>query len=87
MPTKTRDVKPVYPPLAQSSRVQGVVILEAILDNAGKVAATRILRSIPLLDEAAVSAVRQWEFTPMLNDGVATPVLLTLTVNFTLQQH
>ena len=84
-PMKTRDVKPVYPPIAQESRVQGVVILEAILDSDGKVAATRVLRSIPLLDEAAVSAVRQWEFTPLLNDGVPTPVVMAITVNFTLQ--
>jgi TonB family protein len=85
VPIKTRDVKPVYPPLAQSANVQGVVILEAILDANGSVAAARILRSIPLLDQAALIAVRQWQFTPTLVDGVPRAVMMTVTVNFSLQ--
>jgi TonB family protein len=84
-PTKIRDVKPVYPPIAQSSRVQGVVILEAIIGADGNVANARIVRSIPLLDAAALSAVSQWQFTPTHLDGQAVPVLMTMTVNFTLQ--
>ena len=84
-PTKIRDVKPIYPPIAQASRVQGVIILEAIIDETGQVAATRVLRSIPLLDAAAVSAVEQWAFTPTLVDGVPTPALMTLTVNFRME--
>ena len=63
-PTKIKDVKPVYPPDAQSARVQGVVIIEAIIDEDGSVANARILRSIPMLDSAALSAVSQWKFTP-----------------------
>ena len=84
-PTKVRDVKPVYPPAAQAARLQGVVIIEAIIDDTGRVAATRVLRSIPGLDDAAVSAVEQWEFTPPLLNGAPAPVTMTLTVNFTLQ--
>ena len=84
-PTKVRDVKPIYPPIAQASRVQGVVIIEAVIDETGRVAATRVLRSIPLLDAAALSAVEQWEFTPTSYNGAPTPVMMTLTVNFTLQ--
>lgn len=84
-PAKVLDVKPIYPPIAQSARVQGVVIIEAIIDETGRVAATRVLRSIPLLDEAAVAAVRQWQFTPTLMNGAPSPVLMTTTVNFTLQ--
>jgi TonB family protein len=85
VPMKLKDVKPAYPPIAQSARVQGVVIIEAILDANGKVAAGRVLRSIPLLDEAALAAVAQWEFTPTLVDGTPTAVMMTVTVNFTLQ--
>ena len=84
-PAKVHDVRPVYPPIAQSARVQGVVIIEAVIDENGRVAATRVLRSIPLLDQAAVSAVEQWEFEPALLNGAPTAVMMTLTVNFTLQ--
>jgi TonB family protein len=85
VPVKVRDVKPMYPPIAQSANVQGVVIIEAIIDAAGKVAAGRVLRSIPLLDEAALAAVTQWEFTPTLMNGEPVPIMMTVTVNFTLK--
>ncbi len=78
-------VDPVYPPLARSSRVEGVVILEAVLDATGRVDSVRVLRSIPLLDQAAVDAVRQWRFTPARLNGVPVPVVMTVTVNFTLR--
>jgi protein TonB len=45
----------------------------------------RVLRSVPLLDQAALDAVRQWVFTPTLLNGVPVPVIMTVTVNFTLQ--
>jgi TonB family protein len=85
MPLKVRDVKPDYPPIAQSARVQGVVIIEAIIDATGKVVASRVVRSIPLLNEAALASVNQWEFTPSLMDGQPVPMIMTVTVNFTLQ--
>ena len=84
-PTKTRDVKPVYPPIAQSARVQGVVIIEATIGPDGRVKDAKVLRSIPLLDQAALDAVKQWQFTPTLLNGVPVPVIMTVTVNFTLQ--
>jgi len=84
-PTKTRDVKPVYPPLAQTANVQGVVIIEALIDIDGKVVDARILRSIPLLNEAALTAVMQWAFAPTLFNGVPRAVMMTVTVNFTQQ--
>src|SRR6187200_1236370 len=83
-PTKTRHVAPVYPPIAQSARVQGVVIIEATIGPNGKVQDARVLRSIPLLDQAALDAVKQWEFTPTLLNGVPVPVIMTVTVQFTL---
>jgi periplasmic protein TonB len=84
-PTKVRDVKPVYPPIAQSARVQGVVIIEATIGPDGRVKDAKVLRSIPLLDQAALDAVKQWVFTPTLLNGVPVPVIMTVTVNFTLQ--
>ena len=83
-PLKLKDVKPIYPAEAQSARAQGVVIIEATIDPTGKVSETKVLRSIPMLDDAAVTAVKQWEFTPTLVNGVARPVIFTATVNFTL---
>jgi protein TonB len=84
-PTKTRNVNPVYPPIAQSARVQGVVIIEATIGPDGRVKDAKVLRSIPLLDQAALDAVKQWQFTPTLLNGVPVPVIMTVTVNFTLQ--
>jgi protein TonB len=86
-PVKTTDVAPIYPAIAQGARVQGVVILEAVLDAAGRVQSVGVLRSIPLLDQAAVDAVRQWRFTPALLNGEAVAVVMTVTVNFTLQDR
>lgn len=84
-PAKVRDVRPVYPNGAQSARIQGVVIIEATIAEDGRVVGACVLRSIPLLDDAAVEAVRQWEFTPTLLNGVGVPVVMTVTVNFVLQ--
>ena len=75
---------PAYPPEAISARLQGVVILEARIDPDGHIRHARVLRSIPALDEAALSAVLQWEFSPTLLNGAAIPVLMTVTVQFTL---
>jgi TonB family protein len=84
-PTKVRDVKPVFPPDAKAAGVQGVVILEALIADDGAMADARVVRSVAGLDEAALGAVRQWRFTPTLLNGAPTAVLMTVTVNFTLQ--
>ena len=84
-PAKLRDVRPVYPQDAMDARVSGVVIIEALVDTQGAVRSTRVLRSIPLLEQAALDAVEQWKFTPTLQNGVPVPVVMTVTVNFTLQ--
>jgi TonB family protein len=83
-PMKIKDVKPVYPPIAQSAKVSGVVIMEVVLGADGRVLDARVIRSIPLLDQAALDAVRQWEFTPVLLNGVPTKIIMSVTVNFTL---
>jgi len=84
-PARVKDAKPVYPGDAKEAGVQGVVIIEAVVGIDGKVQAARILRSITLLDQAALDAVNQWEFAPTLLNGAPVPVILTVTVNFTLQ--
>lgn len=85
-PSKTFDVRPVYPEEAKDARVQGVVIIEASIDVDGRVSVGRVLRAVdPRLDAAALDAVLRWEFTPSLVDGVPQPVVMTVTVNFLLQ--
>jgi protein TonB len=83
-PKKLKHVNPEYPDIAKQARVQGVVILECTISPQGKVTDVKILRGIPLLDQAAVSAVRQWVYTPTLLNGVPVPVIMTVTVNFKL---
>ena len=83
-PAQTKKVAPVYPAEAQAARVQGVVILEAVIGTNGKVTTARVLRSIPLLDQPAIDAVTQWEYAPTLLNGVPVPVIMTVTVTFTL---
>jgi protein TonB len=85
-PRKVRHVPPVYPEVARAARVQGVVIAEVVLDEAGAVADVRILRSVPLLDQAAVDAVRQWRYTPTRLNGQPVRVVMTATVNFQIDR-
>ena len=61
------------------------MIIEATIGPNGKVQDARVLRSIPLLDQAALDAVSQWEYSPTLLNGVPVPVIMTVTVNFTFQ--
>ena len=84
-PQRLREVNPVYPPIAQAARVQGIVIIEATIGEDGQVTNARILRSVPLLDQAALDAVRQWQYMPTMLNGVPVPVIMTVTVNFTLK--
>jgi len=85
-PQKIREVAPVYPAIAQAARVQGIVIIEATIGADGHVVNARVLRSVPLLDEAALAAVREWQYTPTLLNGVPVPVIMTVTVQFTLSR-
>jgi TonB family protein len=84
-PMKTIDVKPAYPPIAQSANVQGIVIVEATLDCQGNVSDAKVLRGQPLLNDAALEAVRQWRYNQTLLNGVPVPVILTVTVTFSMQ--
>jgi protein TonB len=84
-PTKTKDVRPFYPEIARAAKVEGLVIIEASIGPDGTVKDARVLRSSPLLDQAALDAVRQWEFTPTLLNGVPVPIIITITVDFRLR--
>jgi TonB family protein len=85
-PKLVKMVKPVYPKLAKEARVEGVVIVEAKTDENGNVFDARILRSIPVLDQAALDAVKQWKYEPMIIDGRPRKVVFTVTVRFTLDE-
>jgi len=83
-PRKLKNVPPTYPEIAKQARVQGIVILECTIDPQGRVQNVKVLRGIPLLDQAAIDAVKQWVYTPTLLNGVPVPVIMTVTVNFKL---
>jgi protein TonB len=81
-----RSVTPVYPRLAVITRVQGSVVLEAVITREGAVDSQRIrvVSGHPMLVPAAVEAVEQWRYKPTILNGEAVEVLATITVNFTL---
>ena len=81
-PRKIKDVKPVYPPAAREAGINGVVIIEVKIGTDGRVEEGHVLKSIPLLDEAALDAVKQWQFEPTLLNGAPVPIMMTVTVNF-----
>lgn len=85
-PEKIHDIAPVYPPVAQAARIEGVVIIEATIGVDGRVQDAHVLRSAPLLDEAALAAVRQWIYTPTRLNGLPVSVVMTVTVRFQLQR-
>jgi len=84
-PRKIHNQVPVYPPMALAARVEGTVIIEAVISTTGTVQEARVVTSVPLLDEAALAAVRQWVFTPTLLNGVPVPVIMTVKVEFMLR--
>ncbi len=76
---------PKYPEIAVRAKVSGVVIVEATIAKDGSVKDAKIIKSIPLLDQAALDAVKQWRYTPTLLNGVPVEVLFNVTVIFNLQ--
>jgi protein TonB len=81
-PIKIVDVAPVRPVL--DGRIQGVVVLEIAIDETGNVSHPNVLRSIPVLDQAAIECVLKWKYLPALVNGVPSPMVITVTVNFVL---
>ena len=85
-PALVRRVAPVYPDLALRAQLQGVVILEAVVGRDGRVEDVKVLRSIPLLDAAAVDAVRQWQYSPLLLNGKPERFIVTVTLRFNVDK-
>jgi len=83
--TKVKHVSPVYPSAVRELKIAGVVLLEARIGADGRVIDAMVLRSIPELDQAALDAVKQWEYVPLLENGVPTPFTMTTAIQFSLQ--
>jgi TonB family protein len=81
-PVKVKNVAPEYPAVAKSARVGGVVQIEATVGPDGRVRDAEVTKSVPLLDQAALAAVRQWEYRPTRVKGVAVPVIVNVAVDF-----
>jgi protein TonB len=83
-PKLIKKVAPVYPSLAAQARVEGIVVIEARVDTKGRMKTATVVRGSPLLDAAALEAVQQWRYQPLLLNGVPTEFILTVTVTFNL---
>jgi TonB family protein len=81
-PVKIAGAAPLWPAPARQAGIGGVVLVEITIGPDGGIKDARILRSIPLLDQAALDAVRQWRYEPTLLNGMPVPVIMTVTVNF-----
>ena len=81
-PVKITDMKPIYPAEALQANVSGLVIVEAVIDRQGFVVETKVLRSVDLLDQAALDAVSQWRYLPTILNGEPVEVIMTVIVNF-----
>ena len=81
-PRKIRHVPPIYPADAVAAGVEGEVVIEAVIATDGTVKDASVLKSVPMLEEAALGAVRLWQFTPTKLNGVAVEVVITVAVKF-----
>lgn len=80
----THEIGPVYSPIAQAARVQGSVVIAVVIGSDGSVTSEKVLSGPPMLQQAALDAVKQWHFTPFQEGGVAATVNTTLTIPFVL---
>ncbi|MGZ7029840.1 MAG: energy transducer TonB [Terriglobales bacterium] len=78
------QVKPAYPPLARQARIQGAVILQAVISKDGTIQGLKVVSGHPMLTTAAVDAVKQWRYKPYFLNGEPVEVETQITVNFTL---
>jgi protein TonB len=83
-PKRLSYVSPTYPPIALAARKEGLVILEALIAEDGTIREVKVLRPEPLFEQAAITAVRQWRFSPTLLNGERVPIVMTVTVAFSL---
>lgn len=86
-PKLVKKVEPLYPDEAKKAGIDGIVILEVTTDKEGLVQDVKVLRSIPALDDAAIEAIKQWVYEPMLIDGKPYGIVFTVTCNFKLSDQ
>ena len=87
-PALLHRVEPIYPDVAVAAGMQGISILETVVDEEGRVTEVRVLRSAGgVLDRAAIAAVRQWRYTPLVLNGIPVKFMLTVTLSFRLQER
>jgi len=86
-PRVLRRVNPQYPLIAQNAAIAGIVILEATVSREGRVDAVRVLRSHSLLEEAAVAALKQWLYEPLMLNGQPQPFVVSITISFSVPTH
>jgi periplasmic protein TonB len=80
-----RRVEPVYPKLAVATRVSETVVMDLLIDEDGNVATVTVLRGHPLLNDAAIQAVKQWRYSPTIQNGEPVQVQATVTVIFRIR--
>jgi TonB family protein len=81
-PVKIKDVTPIYPAIAKAAGVEGTVTIAAAIDANGYVTGTSVLRSVPMLNQAALDAVKEWQYQPQRVGGKAVPSMVTVNVKF-----
>jgi TonB family protein len=81
-PRLSHRVPPLYPEAAKKAGIEGTVVLSVTLDDKGAIIRARVIKSIPELDQAALDAVRQWKYEPMLVNGTPRPIVFTVSVEF-----
>jgi protein TonB len=84
-PVPVATPPPAYPAIARTGRVEGIVVLDVVIDETGRVKDVKVLRSVPALDRAAVDAITSWRYEPARLNGIPIAVSMTVTVRFTLQ--
>jgi protein TonB len=84
LPEVITKVNPVYPEMAREANVDGTVMVQALVGKDGKVHDVRVVKSIPLLDQSAQDAVRQWVFKPALANNKPVAVWVGVPVRFSL---
>ena len=84
-PKLINEIKPVYPEIARQSMVQGTVVIQALIDEEGQVYIEKVIQSVPMLDQAAIDAVRQWKYSPAKLNGEPVKVHADITITFRLK--
>ena len=84
MPERVTGVAPAYPLVARAARIRGEVAIEVVIGATGRVEQTHVVESVPMLDDAAIEAVKRWKYKPTVINGVPVPVKTKVRVAFTL---